>query len=112
MTGHYDDFDARLADMFGAQTPAADTLFTTRVMDALPRSSMVRPVALTLAGLSGALVAGWQFPNLVSAVDAMMGGFGGLAMDAVGPQALAMGLMAIGLAAVTLVLTRRGTFDV
>lgn len=112
MTGHHDDFDARLADMFGAHTPAADPLFTGRVMDVLPRPSLARPVALTLAGLTGALVAGWQFPNLVSALDAMMGGFGGLAMEAVGPQALAMGLTAIGLAAVTLVLTRRGAFNI
>jgi hypothetical protein len=109
MTGPDDRLDGELLSRFGAASPAADPAFTTRVLDALPRHNWMRPAIIVFAGLLGVLVAGLQLPRLVLAMDSVAGALGVVAVDTLGAQALAMGVVAVALAAVTLVLFRRDT---
>lgn len=105
------NFDTRLAALFEEAAPPADDGFTDGVMDALPRPVLTRPAVLTLAGLAGALVTGWQLPSLVPAVGRLTETLGSAAVDALGHQALIMALVAAGLTLGTLFLFRRGGLD-
>ncbi len=111
MIGSDKDFDARLAALFEAAAPPVDDGFTDAVMEALPRPTLARPAVLILAGLAGALVTGWQLPSLLPAVSRLTDMLAGLAVDAVGYQALIMALAAAGLTGLTLLLFRRGGLD-
>jgi hypothetical protein len=108
MTRPDERFDEDLRSLFAAASPGPDPAFTAGVLTALPRAPWLRPAILALAGLLGVLIAGFQLPELVLAMDMIAGGLGVAAIDTMGAQALAMGIVAVGLAAVTLVLFWRG----
>lgn len=111
MSGSDKDFDARLANLFDAAAPPADDRFTRAVMEAVPAPALARPVLLVLAGLAGALAAGWQLPSLMPALTRVMDMLGGAAVETLGQQAIIMGLVTAVLAGVMLVLFRRGGLD-
>ncbi|AZU03331.1 hypothetical protein X907_0787 [Glycocaulis alkaliphilus] len=108
MTRSDDLFEQELLGRFEAMSPLPDDAFTASVVAALPRTGWLRPVILVLAGMLGVLVASLQLPELVFAMDRIAAGLGVAAIDTMGAQALAMGIVAVGLGAVTLVLFRRG----
>lgn len=108
MTTQNDPFDARLEAMFDeAAKPyrhmSENERFTRQVTARLARPERFRFLALAAAGSFGALIAGSQLPRLAG-LDATLAG---VPLTA-GPElavSLAIGLMALGFAAI---LTRRG----
>ncbi|MGP1274653.1 MAG: hypothetical protein ACQRW7_04455 [Caulobacterales bacterium] len=102
-----DSFDAELNALFSARAPEPDPAFTAGVMRALPAGTAFKPLLLAAAGLLGLVIAAFQLPGLVGVINGMTGGAAALAASVIGPQALAMGVVAVGLAAVTHVLFRR-----
>lgn len=111
MTDRDTGFDAHLTGLFEDSAPRPDPQFTTSVLAALPQPARTRPLLLALAGLLGLAVAAWQLSYLITVLDALFGGAAGLALDAFGAQALAMGAMAAALTGVTVFLFRRGSLD-